>query len=365
MQTRSCDVFRSEVALGRAALVAVIAAVVSMVPDSSARAQNGNGTPPAIDTSAVNTLRDPLPSWNDGDAKRAIFEFVSRVTRQGADYRPPAERIAIFDNDGTLWQEQPTVEAMFSIGRVARLAERDPTLRQRQPFKAALERDMAYLHGAGEKAALELLMASHANMAQEEFAREARAFLDTARHPTLDRRYTELAYRPMLELLEYLRSHQFRIWISSGGTVDFIRVFADEVYGIPPERVIGSALKREARLHGRKLLVWRLPLLESINDQDAKAVNIDRIIGLRPILVAGNVRSGGDIGMMQYSNGRAGASLQILIDHDDDAREFAYQERDTVSLKAARAYGYTVVSMRRDWRSVFGPAASVRPATPR
>jgi phosphoserine phosphatase len=326
----------------------VIIALTSLLVALTVYVAPARGAPHGVPTTS-----DPLPSWNNGRAKQAIVEFVGRVTTRGPYYVPPAERIATFDNDGTLWQEQPVVEAAFSLTRLAARSADDPTLRERQPFKAALEHDVAYLRLAGEEAVIQLLMASHADMAQEVFAEEARAFLDSARHPRFGRKYTELTYQPMLELLEYLRSNDFHIWISSGGTVDFMRVFTEQTYGVPPERVIGTALRREVRLYGRKLLLWRLPQLESINDKDAKAVNIDRIIGRRPIFVAGNVRSGGDIGMMQYSNGRSVLSFQLLIDHDDDAREFAYQEPDSASLKAARAYGFTVVSMQRDWKTIF------------
>jgi hypothetical protein len=303
---------------------------------------------------------DPLPSWNDGAAKRAIIDFVGRVTRtQSAEFVPLGDRIATFDNDGTLWQEKPVAEGVFAIARLREVAAGDPSLRQRQPFKAALEGDVAYLREAGVAAVLELLRVAYAGMTQERFAGEARAFLDTARHPTLNRRYTELAYPPMLELLAYLRANGFRTWLCSGGTTDFMRIFSQDVYGVPPEQVIGSALKRETRFEGPRLVIWRLPEIETLNDEHVKPVNIDRQIGIRPLVAAGNVRTGGDVAHLEYSRGRAGPSLQLLIDHDDDIREFAYQERDSVSLKAARAYGFVVVSMRRDWKTVFAPPGTV------
>jgi len=299
---------------------------------------------------------DPLPSWTDGAVKQAVVDFVGRVTTPGGpDFVPAAERIATFDNDGTLWQEQPVVEAVFAIGRLKALAARDSTLRERQPFKAVLEGDRAYLAREGERALLELLAATHAGMTQEVFAGEAPAFLDTAAHPELGRRYVDLVYQPMLELLAYLRASGFETWICSGGTVDLMRAFAGEKYGIPAQQIIGSEFKRESRVQDGRLVIWRLDTLDTFNDKAMKPVNIDRQIGRRPLFVAGNVRSGGDVAQMQYSKGRAGPSFQLMIDHDDAAREFAYAEKDSGSLKAARQYGFTVVSMRRDWKTVFPP----------
>jgi phosphoserine phosphatase len=338
---------RAEGAARTAALALLASASLLLGGPRGAAAQNQNGA-------------DPLPSWNDGAAKRAIIDFVGRVTRsQSADFVPVAERIATFANDGTLWQEKPVAEGVFALGRLRELASRDPSLRQRQPFKAALEGDVAYLRDAGVAAVLELLKVAYAGVTQERFTGEARAFLDTARHPTLARRYTELAYPPMLELLAYLRAYGFRTWLCSGGTTDFMRIFSQDVYGIPAEQVIGSELKRETRFEGPRMVIWRLPEIETLDDEHMKPVNIDRHIGVRPLLAAGNVRSGGDVAQLQYSRGRAGPSLQLLINHDDATREFAYMERDSASLKAARTYGFVVVSMRRDWKTVFAPPGTV------
>ena len=185
---------------------------------------------------------------------------------------------------------------------------------------------------------------------------EAERFLQTARHPTLDRPFTELAYQPMLELLTYLRTNGFQIWICSGGTLDFMRAFATQTYGVPPERIIGSEFKRESRREDGRLRIWRLPAIDAINDKDGKPVGIDRQIGRRPVIVGGNVLSGGDVAMMEYSKGRSGPSLQLLVNHDDAEREFAYAERDNVSLDAAHRLGFTVVSIARDWKTVFAPA---------
>ncbi|HEX6037243.1 HAD family hydrolase [Longimicrobium sp.] len=301
------------------------------------------------------TGADPLASWNEGPAKRAIVDFVQRVTREGGpDFVPVEERIAAFDNDGTLWVEKPLpTEVYFVLARVRELAAQDPTLAGRQPFKAALEGDTAYFHQAGAQALLELFALTHAGMTQEEFAADAERFLAGGRHPTLDRPFPATAYQPMLELLAYLRANGFQTWISSGGTMDFIRVFAPYTYGVPPERTIGSELQRQSRRLDGRLSVYRLPRGEHLNDRDGKPVGIDRHIGRRPLLVAGNVLSGGDVAMMEYSQGRQGPSLQLLINHDDGAREFAYAEQDGASLAAARRLGFVVVSVRGDWRQVF------------
>jgi phosphoserine phosphatase len=300
---------------------------------------------------------DPLPSWNDGPVKQAILGFVARVTMEGSsDFLPEEERIAVFDNDGTLWQEKPAVQGAFLVERVKALAAKDPSLRQRQPFKAVLEGDVDTLMEGGEKALMELFAATHANMTQEQFQAEVSQFLKTARHPKLGVPYTQLAYQPMLELLQYLRDNGFQTWISSGGGIDFMRVFSEEVYGIPPERVIGSSLEEKFEKRGGKDVLWREPRLDHLNDKEGKPVGNDLHIGRSPVFVAGNVRSGGDIAMLSASHQRRGPSFQLLINHDDAAREFAYQEKDSASLRAAKEGGWNVVSMRDDWKSVFSGA---------
>src|SRR5262249_55831883 len=218
---------------------------------------------------------------------------------------PVADRVAAFDNDGTLWVEKPLpAEYYFIFARVRELAAKDPSLKERQPFKAALEADADYFHNAGRKAIPELRAATESGVDQESFAVAARQFLEKWRNPKLDRHFTEVAYQPMIELLAYLRQNGFRTWISSGGATDFLRVFAPQLYGVPIDQIIGTELKLESRMIGDRLVVWRLPEIETINDKDGKPVGIDRRIGARPILVAGNVGNYGDIAMMQYSKGR-------------------------------------------------------------
>ena len=298
---------------------------------------------------------DALPSWQRGPTRAAIEEFVARVTTpDGPDFVPPAERIATFDNDGTLWIEKPLPnEVFFVLARVRELARANPSLARRQPFKAALEGDAAYFHEAGIPAIAELINTTHSGMTQEDFATEVRAFIQTATHPRLKRPFTALTYAPMRELLDYLRGHDFDVWICSGGTADFMRVFSEQLYGVPPDHVIGTQLKRESRREAGRLSIFRLPAIDSLNDKDVKPVNIDRQIGRRPVFVGGNVLSGGDIAMMEYSRGRPGPSFQLLVNHDDASREVAYEEKDGASLAAAKSFGFTVVSMKNDWTTVF------------
>lgn len=302
----------------------------------------------------VHATADPLPSWNNGEVKQSIIEFVSRVTTENSpDFVPVADRIATFDNDGTLWAEQPVVQGMFVLGKLQAMAAADRTLTERQPFQAALEGDVEYFKQAGEAAIMELLTATHTNMTQEQFQQEVQQFFATGIHPMLNLPYTKVTYKPMIELLEYLRDNQFQTWICSGGGIDFMRVVSQSLYGIPPEQVIGSSGKEEFIERDGKYVIWRLPEILRINDQADKPIGIDLHIGKRPVFAAGNERTGGDIAMLTYSQGRSGASFQLLINHDDAQREFAYQEPDNASLNAAEANGWQVVSIKNDWKTVF------------
>jgi phosphoserine phosphatase len=305
---------------------------------------------------------EPLPSWQNGTARRAILEFVRRTTDpRSADFVAPAERIAAFDNDGTLWVEKPLPnEVYFTLARVKALAVSEPALARKQPYKAALEGDAAYFQEAGLPAVLELLVKTHSGMSQDAFREDAERFLTEARHPKLDRPFERLVYQPMLELLAQLRANGYQCWICSGGDTDFMRVFVPRTYGIPPERVIGSEFKREVRVERGRTALWRLPLIEAVNDKDGKTVGLDARIGQRPAFVSGNVLSGGDIAMMEYSKGRRGISLQLLINHDDSQREFSYAEKDGASLAAARKHGFEIVSMAKDWKVIFPDPATSR-----
>lgn len=302
----------------------------------------------------VHATADPLPSWNNGEVKQSIIEFVTRVTTADSPgFVSTADRIATFDNDGTLWAEQPVVQGMFVLEKLQAMAAADPSLTQQQPFQAALEGDVEYFKQAGEAAIMELLTATHTNMTQEQFQQEVQRFFATGIHPTLNVPYTKVTYKPMIELLEYLRTNEFQTWICSGGGIDFMRVVSQSLYGIPPEQVIGSSGKEEFIERDGKYVIWRLPEILRINDHAGKPIGIDLHIGKRPVFAAGNERTGGDIAMLTYSQGRSGASFQLLINHDDAQREFAYQEPNNASLNAAEANGWQVVSIKNDWKTVF------------
>jgi hypothetical protein len=303
----------------------------------------------------------PLPSWNDSAAKSAILDFVARVTNEGGpDYVRPAERIATFDNDGTLWCEQPVqVQVFFLIDRVKALAAKDPSLKERQPFKALLERDLKTLHDLGKKGLMELFFATHASMTDEQFGEIASAWLGQATHPKFGMLFADCVYRPQIELLDLLHANDFRAFIVSGGGVDFMRAFAEATYGIPPERVIGSSVKTRFDLDGDLSGLMKLGELNSFDDREVKVQNIGLHIGRRPILAFGN--SDGDLAMLRYTKAGKGARLALLVHHDDAAREVAYDRDFKLSplveaLDKAKDYGITLVSMKDDWKTVFDVA---------
>ena len=300
-----------------------------------------------------------LGSWNEGPVRSAILHFVARVTREGGpDFVPPPRRIATFDNDGTLWCEQPMqVQVFFLVDRVKALAARDPALAARQPFKALLEHDLKTLHALGKQGLEELGFATHAGMTDEAFDGLARAWLGKAVHPKLGRRFTSCIYRPQVELLEYLRGNGFKTFIVSGGGVGLIRAFAEEAYGIPPEQVIGSSVRTEVVEADGRLQLNRRAELGSFDDREVKVQNIGLHVGRRPILAFGN--SDGDLAMLRYTLTGPGPRLGLLLHHDDAAREFAYDREFRLSplteaLDRAADHGITLVSMKRDWGTVFG-----------
>jgi hypothetical protein len=301
----------------------------------------------------------PLASWRDSASKAAILDFVSAVTTEGgADFVPEPERVAVFDNDGTLWCEQPAQpQVLFALDRAAELAAADPSLKTREPFRAFLSHDMAAIHALGKEAVFAFAFAVHAGMTVEAFDRTARAWLQRARHPKLGRPYTEAVYRPQLELLALLRAGGFKTFIVSGGGVDFMRAFAEETYRVPPEQVIGSSVKLrfEAADTGPCELV-KLAELGSFDDGEVKVHNIGLHIGRRPILAFGN--SDGDLAMLRYTASGPGRRLALLLHHDDAEREVAYDREFRLSplaeaLDHADRYGLRVVSMQRDWGRVF------------
>jgi len=303
-------------------------------------------------------LSAQLSSWNAGAAKSAITDFVARVTQEGGpDFVRPAERVAVFDNDGTLWCEQPyQVQVFFLIDRVKELAAKDPSLREKQPFKAILDHDAGALHALGKQGLMELAFATHAGMSVEAFDAVARAWFAQAVHPRFNRRFTRCVYQPQLDLLEYLRAHGFKTFIVSGGGLDVIRAFAEDAYSIPPEQVIGSSVKYTFQLSGTGATLMKAAELDSFDDREAKPANIGLHIGRRPILACGN--SDGDLAMMRYSLTGTGARLALLVHHDDGEREVVYDRDFRLSplaeaLDKAGEYGITVVSMKRDWATVF------------
>ncbi|MCP4620137.1 MAG: haloacid dehalogenase-like hydrolase [Bradyrhizobium sp.] len=302
---------------------------------------------------------DPLPSWNDGPVKTSITDFVAKVTVQGgADFVPPTERIATFDNDGTLWTEQPYYfQLAFAFDRVKAMAPKHPEWKKQQPFKAVLEKDMEALAASGEKGLLQIIAATHSGMTTAEFSRDVLDWLATARHPRFDRPYNSLVYQPMLELLAYLRANGFKTFIVSGGGVEFMRPWVEKAYGIPPEQVVGSSgvVKLQTGAGG-KLVLMKEPKIEFIDDGPGKPVGINRFIGRRPIFAFGN--SDGDLQMLQWTTQGAGARFAGIVHHTDAVREYAYDKQSRVgrldkALDAAKAGGWTVVDMKKDWKVVF------------
>ena len=301
---------------------------------------------------------EPLPSWNDGAAKARIVAFVQGVTDpRSRSYVAPADRIAVFDNDGTLWSEQPAYfQLAFAIDRVKALAPQHPEWKTKQPFQGVLEGDLKAVAATGERGLMELVMATHAGSTTEEFAASVRQWVKTARHPTLKRPYTELVFQPMLELLAYLRANGFKTYIVSDGGIEFMRVFAEEVYGVPPEQVIGSTIATKYELRDGKPVIVREPKLDFIDDKAGKPLAINKFIGRRPIAAFGN--SDGDFEMLEWTTAGAGPRLAAIVHHDDAAREFAY-DRDSHVGKLRRGLdegpqrGWLILSIKNDWNAVY------------
>jgi hypothetical protein len=302
---------------------------------------------------------DPLPSWNSGRTKQSILDFVAAVTREGsADFAPVSERIATFDNDGTLWIEQPMyVQLAFALDRVVALAPEQPEWKEKQPFKAALDGDMKTLADSGERGMVELIMATHADMTVEEFERIVTHWLATARHPRFKRPYTELVYQPMLELLAFLRANGFQTFIVSGGGIEFMRPWTEPVYGIPPQQVVGTSIKTRFQMLDGRPELFRLPQVDFIDDKAGKPVGINAHIGRRPIAAFGN--SDGDLQMLQWTT-LAGDRRRfgLIVHHTDAEREYAYDRhshfgRLDLALDAAAVNGWTVVDMKADWKEIF------------
>ncbi|WP_103070157.1 HAD family hydrolase [Aquimarina sediminis] len=305
-----------------------------------------------------NGNRDQLPSWNEGIVKLNITDFVNRVTDSNSkDFIPIKDRIVVFDNDGTLWSEQPMpFQLFFAINRIKKLANSKKELKEKQPFKAVIENDQKTITNFHSNDVLKLVMYAHAVDDVEKFDSIVTNWLKTSKHPKLNKPYTELVYQPMLELLEYLRKHQFKLYIVSGGSVEFMRIWAPEVYGIPKEQIIGTTLRTQMKSVNGKPIIQRLPELLHNNDHEGKVISIDKIIGKKPIIAVGN--SDGDLEMMQYTNSVEGSKLILYVKHTDEKREFFYDE-DTrfgvlkKGITEAKKNNWTIIDMKKDWKIVY------------
>jgi phosphoserine phosphatase len=333
--------------VSRRALLSALA-IVSVLPETllSVAAQTA-------------TAGDPLPSWNEGAAKQSIVDFVTAVTRDGSpDFVPVQQRIATFDNDGTLWCEQPfPVQLFFALDRVKAMAPLHPEWKDKQPFKAVLQGDMKALAASGDRGLVEMLTVTHAGMTTDEFAKIVTNWLATARHPRFKRPYTELAYQPMLELLAYLRANGFKTFIVSGGGIEFMRPWTERVYGVPPEQVVGSSIKTKFEMRDGRPELFRLPEINFVDDHAGKAIGINEFIGRRPIAAFGN--SDGDLEMLQWATlAGGGRRFGLIVHHTDAEREYAYDQNVSLgrldkALVAAAVNKWTVVNMKNDWKRIF------------
>lgn len=303
--------------------------------------------------------RDPLPSWNSGTAKQAILDFVRKTTKEGGpEFVPVGERIAVFDNDGTLWPENPLpFELAFALDRVKSEAAKHPEWKEKQPFKAVLENDHPALVASGKKGLVELILATHTGMTTAEFDLSVKEWITTAKHPRYGKLYTELGYAPMLEVLAHLRANGYKTFIVSGGVSDFMRVWAEKMYGIPPEQVVGTMFETAFELKDDQPRLRILPKIALIDDHGGKPVGIRQVIGRQPVMGFGN--SDGDLQMLQWTTIGRKPSFGLIVHHTDEEREYAYDEKPKSSgkliegLKEAPTRSWTVVDMKRDWNRVF------------
>ena len=310
-------------------------------------------------TSIAQAAADPLPSWDDGKARQAIVDFVTKVTKEGSpDFVPPAERIATFDNDGTLWAEQPLYfQLLFALDRVKALAPQHPEWKEKEPFASLLKGDTKAALAGGDRGIIEIIAVTHAGMTTTEFDQTVKDWIATAKHPTTGRLLTNMVYQPMLELLAYLRANGFKTFIVSGGGIEFMRAFADRVYGIPPEQVVGSSGKLKFEMRNGQPVLVKLPAIDFIDDKDGKPIGIQEHIGRRPIAAFGN--SDGDRQMLEWTQSGDGARLMMLVHHDDAAREFAYGPESKIGtfsdalMAEATEKKWTVISMKDDWKQIL------------
>lgn len=306
------------------------------------------------------TEGDPLPSWNDGERKKAIIDFVTRATTPGDGFIEPADRIAVFDNDGTLWCEQPMyVQLAFALDRVKALSADHPEWKTTEPFKSAIEGDFKALAAGGEKAIAQIVAASHTGNTTDEFLAIVKDWIGNAKHPRFDRLYTQCVYQPMLEVLAYLRANGFSTWIVSGGGIEFMRPWTEDVYGVPPAQVIGSSVKTRFDIRDGKPVILRLPEIDFIDDKAGKPIGINRFIGGKPVAAFGN--SDGDFEMLEWNSATRPGALSMIVHHDDAEREYAYDRNSPIGhlergLDEAKARGWHLISMKNDWKRIFPDA---------
>jgi phosphoserine phosphatase len=339
-------------------LSAIVATLCLGVACSSpAPGAPGSSNAPATPATAP-VPRDALPSWNDGPSKKALTTFVSRVSTDGSpDFVPGNERVAVFDNDGTLWAEQPIYfQLAFALDRVKALAPQHPEWQTREPFKSVLAGDMKGVMAGGEHALLDIIAASHAGNTTAEFEQVVKDWLTTAKHPKTGRLYTEMVYQPMREVLDYLRTNGFKTYIVSGGGVEFMRPWVDRVYGIPPEQVVGSRIKMKYEVRNGVPVIVRLAEIDFVDDKAGKAIGIQQVIGRRPTIALGN--SDGDFEMLEWTTTAPGPRLGVIVHHTDAEREWAYDRESSVGrlmrgLDEADRHGWVVVDMKQDWARIF------------
>ena len=301
---------------------------------------------------------DPLPSWSDGVTKSAIIDYVNDITNeQGENFISIPDRIATFDNDGTLWSEQPLYfQFLFALDRIKRMAPAHAEWRNKQPFKAILENDTNALMKQGEKGVLQLVMTTHAGMSTDEFERIVTEWISTARHPTKGKPYTELVYQPMLELIQYLQDNKFKVFIVSGGGIEFMRPWVEHVYGIPRDQVIGSSIKTKYEYSDGNAVLKRLPEIDFIDDKEGKPVGIHRFIGRKPVFAAGN--SDGDLQMMRWADSNPLKNFQLYVHHTDSVREWAYDRKSHIgtfneALDESKEKGWVLIDMAKDWELIY------------
>ncbi|MDW8849659.1 HAD family hydrolase [Flavobacterium sp. MMLR14_040] len=321
--------------------------LVSCKKTDTATSTNSNDS-----TVVVAASGDPLPSWNDGTLKKEIIAYVTKVTKKGSpDFIPKGNRIATFDNDGTLWAEQPLVQELFAFYRVKKMVEANPALAQKQPFKAVIEKDKTYFEKGGEKALIDLVASTHTGMTEDEFEAATKDFFAGVKYPGKNVPLKQIRYQPQLELLDYLRANGFKTFIVTGGTIEVVRAIAADFYGIPKEQVVGTSFKY--KFDDTTNNITREPALDLFNDKQGKPVAIQLHIGQRPVFACGNEGGAGDLAMLRYSQGSKYPSFQMLVNHNDSIREYKYQEKDNLSLNTAGKYKYHVISMKDDWKKVF------------